>query len=100
MTYEYQWKSAAPSHSHNFYIPALSSLLPSSVSQTGEKLRLLDLGCGNGSLTNIIAQQGFDVTGIEESASGVALASQAFPQINFQELSLYSPPPDRVLELF
>ena len=92
MTYEYQWKSTAAVHSHNFYLPALLSLLPKSTDETGRKLRLLDLGCGNGSLTQAIAQQGFDVTGIEESASGVALASQAFPQINFQQLSLYSPP--------
>ena len=100
MTYEYQWKSAAPVHSHNFYVPALLSLLPKSVDGNGKKLRVLDLGCGNGSLTNAIAKQGFDVTGIEESASGVALASQAFPQINFQQLSLYSPPKAEFLNYF
>lgn len=100
MTYEYQWNSAAPVHSHNFYIPALLSLLPPSTDETGRKLRLLDLGCGNGSLTNVIAQQGFEVTGVEESTSGVNLASQAFPQITFQQLSLYSTPSIELIDYF
>ena len=100
MTYEYQWKSAAPVHSHNFYAPALLSLLPKATNQDGDRLKILDLGCGNGSLTNIIAQQGFEVTGIEESTSGVDQASQAFPQISFQQLSLYSPPPVELLNYF
>lgn len=100
MNYEYQWNSAAAVHSHNYYVPALLSLLPPSASETGKKLRILDLGCGNGSLANVIAQQGFEVIGIEESASGVALASQAFPHITFQQLSLYSPPPVELLNCF
>jgi 2-polyprenyl-3-methyl-5-hydroxy-6-metoxy-1,4-benzoquinol methylase len=90
--YEYQWRSAQPSHSHSFYAPVLLSLFPKATDQNGHALKVLDLGCGNGSLTNVIAQQGFDVTGVEESASGVAQASQAFPACHFLQHSLYSPP--------
>ena len=90
--YEYQWQSAQPSHSHSFYAPALLSLFPKVTNQNGDRLKVLDLGCGNGSLTNVIAQQGFDVTGIEESTSGVAQAKNNFPGCQFRQHSLYSPP--------
>ena len=40
------------------------------------------------------------MTGIEESTSGVDQASQAFPQISFQQLSLYSTPPTELLNYF
>ncbi|MBD2654442.1 class I SAM-dependent methyltransferase [Synechocystis sp. FACHB-383] len=98
--YEYQWQSAQPSHSHSFYAPALLSLLPNITNQNGDRLKVLDLGCGNGSLTNVIAQQGFDVTGIEESPSGVAQATKTFPDCQFRQHSLYSPPPVDFLNYF
>lgn len=63
--YEYQWQSSQAVHSHSFYAPVLLSMFPSPLSQSGQTLKVLDLGCGNGSLTNLICNQGFEVTGIE-----------------------------------
>jgi 2-polyprenyl-3-methyl-5-hydroxy-6-metoxy-1,4-benzoquinol methylase len=96
--YEYKWSSASPVHAHGFYASVLLSLLPES--NTENKLKLLDLGCGNGSLTNLFDQQGFDVVGIEESTSGVEQARKSFPNITFLQLSLYSPPPQQLLNTF
>jgi len=90
--YEQRWNSPDPVHAHQFYAPVLLGLLPKPSHQNGAPLKVLDLGCGNGSLTNLIAQQGFDVTGIEESAAGVKQASQAFPNCEFRQYSVYSPP--------
>jgi trans-aconitate methyltransferase len=75
-------------------------MLPSPFSQSGQILKVLDLGCGNGSLTNLIANQGFEVTGIEESNSGVEIATKTFPNCRFLKQSLYSTPPRRTFELF
>ncbi len=98
--YEYRWQSAKPVHSHSFYAPVLLSFFPNSPNQNGERIKVLDLGCGNGSLTNVIAQRGFDVTGIDESASGVTQASEAFPDCRFLQHSLYSLPPSDFLNYF
>ncbi|WP_375491608.1 class I SAM-dependent methyltransferase [uncultured Nostoc sp.] len=55
-----------------------------------KKLRILDIGCGNGSLSNLVAQQGYEVVGIEESESGVKLANDNFPNCRFIEGSIYN----------
>ncbi|WP_339381925.1 class I SAM-dependent methyltransferase [Calothrix sp. FACHB-1219] len=38
------------------------TILPRYTNQ--QKLRILDIGCGNGSLSNFIAQHGYEVVGI------------------------------------
>lgn len=98
--YEYQWQSSQAVHAHSFYAPVLLSMLPSPISQSEQILKVLDLGCGNGSLTNLICNQGFEVTGIEESASGVEIATKTFPECRFLQQSLYSPPSPELLSYF
>jgi cyclopropane fatty-acyl-phospholipid synthase-like methyltransferase len=47
---------------------------------------VLDLGCGTGvPITRYVAERGFRVTGIDSSASMLALARQAVPQAAFLE---------------
>ncbi|NEP66980.1 MULTISPECIES: class I SAM-dependent methyltransferase [Moorena] len=53
---------------------------------------MLDIGCGNGSLTNFIAQQGYEVVGVEESESGIKLASDNFTDCQFIQGSIYNLP--------
>ncbi|MFN5513364.1 MAG: class I SAM-dependent methyltransferase [Cyanobacteriota bacterium] len=96
--YEYEWNTSNPVHAHGFYAPVLLSLLPQR--DSNNNLKLLDLGCGNGSLTNLFSQKGFEVVGIEESASGIEQARRSFPHIDFLQLSLYSPPPQELLSYF
>ncbi|MBD2666124.1 class I SAM-dependent methyltransferase [Richelia sinica FACHB-800] len=57
-----------------------------------EPLRILDIGCGNGSLTNVIPQNGYEVIGLEESESGVKFANQSFPNCSFIQGSIYNIP--------
>ncbi len=49
--------------------------------QKGEKI--LDLGCGPGSLTAEIAAKGAEVTGVDRDANMVALAQKSYPNIRF-----------------
>ena len=51
--------------------------------------RVLDLGCGNGATANMLAQLGFEVVGVDPSASGITQARQAFPDIRFDLASAY-----------
>jgi 2-polyprenyl-3-methyl-5-hydroxy-6-metoxy-1,4-benzoquinol methylase len=54
---------------------------------------LLDLGCGNGSLTARLADAGFSVTGAEHSESGLVQARAAFPNVTFVAQDINQPFP-------
>lgn len=88
--YEYRYESSRLPHTHAYISKPLLSMLPKPKGY--EKLRVLDLGCGNGSLSNLIAQQGYEVIGMEESPSGVEIAQRNFSGCHFIQGSIYSPP--------
>lgn len=46
---------------------------------------ICDLGCGNGHITGRLAKLGFSVTGVDASASGIAIARRAYPSVEFVE---------------
>jgi 2-polyprenyl-3-methyl-5-hydroxy-6-metoxy-1,4-benzoquinol methylase len=73
-------------------IEPLLELLSQAKLSSQTKLRVLDLGCGNGSLTHLIAQQGYEVVGIEDSETGVNYARQSFPDCHFIQASIYDLP--------
>ena len=85
---EYMWGSDAPAHNHSYLAPALLGVLGQ-----GEGRRLLDLGCGNGSLTAKYAQAGFNVSGADSSASGIKQAAAANPEIDFRAHDISVPLP-------
>lgn len=92
LPYEYGYDSAQLGFHHDFLMPSLFSLLPQPTQE--KKLRVLDLGCGNGSLSHALAQRGYEVVGLEESPSGVAIAQRHFTDCRFIQGSIYSPPPE------
>lgn len=47
--------------------------------------RVLDLGCGNGTLTQQLADAGFDVRGMDASPELVKLARATYPDLSFVE---------------
>lgn len=46
---------------------------------------ICDLGCGNGHIAGRLASLGYEVTGIDASRSGIAIAQRAYPSVNFLE---------------
>ena len=44
---------------------------------------VLDLGCGDGVFTGVLASQGFEVQGCDASSSGIRVAQNSFPGIPF-----------------
>jgi 2-polyprenyl-3-methyl-5-hydroxy-6-metoxy-1,4-benzoquinol methylase len=88
---EYAYTNSALGHHHAYLTTPLLALLPSSASHT-KKLKVLDLGCGNGSLSHYIAQVGYEVVGVEDSASGVQIAAQNSPDCRFIHASIYDLP--------
>ncbi|HEU4770246.1 MAG TPA: class I SAM-dependent methyltransferase [Pyrinomonadaceae bacterium] len=46
---------------------------------------ICDLGCGNGHIAGRLAAQGYEVTGVDASRSGISIAQHAYPKVNFLE---------------
>jgi 2-polyprenyl-3-methyl-5-hydroxy-6-metoxy-1,4-benzoquinol methylase len=57
--------------------------------QSQAPLRLLDLGCGNGSLSHLLASKGYAVVGIDDSCTGIQVAQISFPDCEFRQISVY-----------
>lgn len=51
--------------------------------------KAFDLGCGNGSVSNLLSGLGFEVIGVDPSKSGVTQAALSFPHLKFHIGSAY-----------
>lgn len=81
-------------HHYAYLLPVLNKILPSALSN--KSLKILDLGCGNGSFTQYLSQKGFQVIGLDPSESGITLAKRSFPNIEFIQGDIYHLPFDRL----
>ncbi|MTJ07911.1 bifunctional 2-polyprenyl-6-hydroxyphenol methylase/3-demethylubiquinol 3-O-methyltransferase UbiG [Anabaena sp. UHCC 0204] len=92
--YEYSYADAKLNHHHAYLSKPLLEMISefASLNANQQPLRILDIGCGNGSFSNFIAQNGYEVVGLEESASGVKFATQSFPDCQFIQGSIYNIP--------
>lgn len=95
--YEYQYHNGNGMHTDAYLTIPLLSILAEKAKRGA---RILDLGCGNGSLSHVIAQQGYEVVGIDESVSGITIARQNFPDCEFVQDSIYNLPPAELLNAF
>lgn len=85
---EYEWTTAGHAEAHSYLLPPVLALL-----QQHGAARVLDLGCGNGSMSAAIGERGHAVTGMDYSASGVAAARRSFPALRFEQQDLSEPLP-------
>ena len=74
---EYGWGEAVP-HTEAYLIRWLLRLL---LEGSSHGSRVLDLGCGNGALADRLTHLGYEVVGVDPSASGIAAAQRRFPTL-------------------
>lgn len=75
----YSYTDAEASHTHAYlWSPTVQVLTASKVK------RVFDLGCGSGAFASTLFKQGFEVTGVDPSTSGIENARRAFPQLRFE----------------
>ncbi|MCC3404116.1 MAG: class I SAM-dependent methyltransferase [Microcoleus sp. PH2017_10_PVI_O_A] len=90
--------------SYLIFIPYLVSplleMLATLQDASPTKLRVLDLGCGNGSLSHVIAEHGCEVVGVDTSAPGIAISRQSFPECQFIQADIYELPDTDMLNSF
>lgn len=84
----YHWEDAEHNHSHNYLLPAVNRILERLQGPKGRP-RILDLGCGNGSVAAYLTAQGYDVVGIDPSEEGIALGRKAYPHLQLHPGSCY-----------
>ena len=80
---EYAYRASAASCAHVYLLPAIKKLVQSLDRHREKRRTILDLGCGNGSLSHELSKLGFEVYGIDRSESGIQIAREAFPEVRF-----------------
>jgi 2-polyprenyl-3-methyl-5-hydroxy-6-metoxy-1,4-benzoquinol methylase len=91
--YQYSYQDSSQKHHHAYLLSPILKLLSQTQLASQNKLKILDLDCGNGSFSYLIAQQGYQVIGIEQSESGIKFARQSFPDCHFIQGSVYEDVP-------
>ena len=75
------WNAGLYDRSHSFVYRAAADMLELLAPKPGEKI--VDLGCGTGPLTALIAERGATVIGLDQSPEIIAAARKQFPNITF-----------------
>ena len=76
------WNARLYDDKHNFVFKFGEDVVQLLSPRQGE--RVLDLGCGTGYLTNLIAQAGARVIGIDKSPAMIQRACAAYPDLDFR----------------
>lgn len=84
----YQWSNAELSCSHEYLLPSLGRVVGDIEAGCVER-RAFDLGCGNGSVANWLADRGWEVVGVDPSFEGIAQANRNFPNLRLEAGSAY-----------
>lgn len=83
---DYAYSDARPNPSHGYLWPVLDAVV-----QQGRfpDRRAFDVGCGNGTTSERLRQQGFSVIGVDVAEQGIDIARRNFPGIDFNVDSVY-----------
>jgi ubiquinone biosynthesis O-methyltransferase len=80
-----EYLNSAPAHTAAYLERPLLSELASLAG-----VKVLDIGCGNGAVSASLADKGADVTGVDLSESGIALARAQHPNVRWETASVYT----------
>jgi 2-polyprenyl-3-methyl-5-hydroxy-6-metoxy-1,4-benzoquinol methylase len=80
---EFEWHAESPANGESG--EELTRVFVELVKQLDGVKSICDLGCGNGHITGRLAASGYDVTGVDASASGIQIARRMYPGVKFVE---------------
>lgn len=84
----YKYNDAELNDSHSHLVPSLLSILDS-IGRPANTLRVMDLGCGNGSITELLQRRGYSVIGVDPSEEGIKQAKAKYPHLAIHRGSAY-----------
>lgn len=85
----YVYPSNQTSHAHGYLLPSVLNILGSHFNQSEQAKRVFDLGCGNGSVANVLSGKGYSVCGVDPSVEGIKVANASFPELQLFDGSAY-----------
>lgn len=84
----YRWDNAVLTCAHDWLLPVVMSEMVRLKTDLSAA-RVFELGCGNGSVANVFALNGWDVTGVDPSTEGIAQANARYPELKLEQGSAY-----------
>jgi 2-polyprenyl-6-hydroxyphenyl methylase/3-demethylubiquinone-9 3-methyltransferase len=76
----YRYSNAQLNHAHGYLLPSICAILES-LELPNDQRRLFELGCGNGSVANYLAENGWEVVGVDPSIEGIIQANRNYPHL-------------------
>ncbi len=92
---EFEWLNAGLTDAHRFVWPVLQKLLADKRYEN-----VLDLGCGNGTLTQHLTNYCGKCTGVDMSTSGIDIAKRTYPDVEFCVANIEQPLPVKLCNQF
>lgn len=84
----YKYSSAEHNCAHDYVLPALREILLAKFPDDIRR-RIFELSCGNGSVSNALAEMGFEMTGVDPSSEGIRHANERHPHLDLRLGSAY-----------
>lgn len=79
-TTEFVWDTSEHTEIHKFILGPITKILNQYKVET-----ILDIGCGNGSFTGLLAKQNYSIVGMDHSLSGISIAQNSFDKLKFEQ---------------
>ncbi|MDH5765951.1 MAG: class I SAM-dependent methyltransferase [Gammaproteobacteria bacterium] len=83
---EFIWDTSEHTEVHKFVLDPVLSIL-----KQHQCISVLDIGCGNGSFTGLLATHGYQAKGIDHSLSGIEMAKQHNDNLMFEQHDITLP---------
>jgi 2-polyprenyl-3-methyl-5-hydroxy-6-metoxy-1,4-benzoquinol methylase len=80
---EFEWQADCAANGKSG--EKLTGVLIELVKKLEDVRSICDLGCGNGHISGRLAAQGYNVTGVDASTSGIQIARRTYPSARFIE---------------
>src|SRR4051812_17364912 len=77
---DYNFAGAGPGHMHGRLVPHVLRM----AGPVGQRVRVLDVGCGNGYVCGKFLELGCSATGVDLSQTGIELARKTYPKGRFE----------------
>lgn len=90
--YETIYDNPTHIHHHSYILGGVTRMLVEEGFPPSSDTKVLDLGCGNGSLSGSLADLGYQVTGIDSSQQGIETAKKHFAGVTFVRSEIASLP--------
>jgi 2-polyprenyl-6-hydroxyphenyl methylase/3-demethylubiquinone-9 3-methyltransferase len=83
----YVWHDVLPTCAHDYVLPEIRRIVRTLY--PNGPVTIVDIGCGNGYATSLLAGLGHSVIGVDASPSGIEIARAAYPGVRFEVCSVY-----------